>query len=318
MSMQGPSNLSKAFTSMTWNKKQPEKRRKQSEKSSTVSAQRAPTLTCRMYERARNSRTRTQAFDASNSIGRRSSRLVGDERQLPKVLAPRAHCNIYLLFFLLFFRLFRKEKEKRIACDTPEKLLSWKKKKEKKVIFTAYPASLHGDSNLTRLHDVEAVGQIPLQTNSHWDVTVLKWANKRWSVWEQPPHEEIHHLSDDLLRITVGPGRYDVHYLHPLRELQTGEHSLYSVSTVKLNRILMSLDKKQTEGKGKRKKPLMTWAMAASRWMPRTASSSWHCSWRWSSWMSNDPKKKKQREDRGDALRRCTQRFHWINPHTFP
>lgn len=153
---------------------------------------------------------------------------------------------------------------------------------KKNVIFAAYPASFHGDSNLTRLHDVEAVGQIPLQTNRHsyhWDVTVLKWANKRWNVWEQPPREEIHHLSDDLLRITVGPGRYDVYYLHPLRELQTGEDSLYSVSTVKLNHILMSLDKKKNRREGNKKKPLMMWAMAASRWMPRTASSSWHCSW---------------------------------------
>lgn len=56
---------------------------------------------------------------------------------------------------------------------------------------------------------------------------------------------------------------------------------------------------------GKKKKPLRTWAMAASRWMPHTASSSWHCSWLWSSWMSNDPKEKKTEKRDG----RSTQKF---------
>lgn len=52
----------------------------------------------------------TQAFDASHSVCRRSSGLVCDKRQLPKILAPKACGNIQLLILLVFFRLVREEK----------------------------------------------------------------------------------------------------------------------------------------------------------------------------------------------------------------
>lgn len=146
-----------------------------------------------------------------------------------------------------FFVCFRKGKERELNTTYQKSFYLWRE-----VNFTADPASFHGDSNLTRLHDVEAVGHIPLQTNSganHWDVTVLKWAVvKRTECFER---EKINHLSDDLLWIIVGPGRYDVDYLHPLRELQTGDDTLDSVTTVKSNHILCHRLKKQTNIRGK-------------------------------------------------------------------
>lgn len=55
----------------------------------------------------------TQAFDTPHSICRCSSGLVCDKSQLPKILAPRAHGNIELLFLLLvFFCLVRNKKHK--------------------------------------------------------------------------------------------------------------------------------------------------------------------------------------------------------------
>lgn len=159
MSMQGPSNLSKAFTSMT----EQTTRTKKQRHSFNIEGFR---LTCRMYERSKNSTKRTQAFDASNSIGWCSSGLVRDKRQLPKVLAPWARRNIYLLFLLVFFRLVIKRKTRvRYHKKNPEAfyLFFFKNNSISHHTWSAYPAPFHGDSNLTRLYNVEAIGQIPLQ-----------------------------------------------------------------------------------------------------------------------------------------------------------
>lgn len=103
MSMHGPSNLSKALTSITAH---PPKN-----KESDISGE--------FYKAIHNNNNNvwtectkpTQAFDAPHSISWCSSGLVCDKRQLSKILAPRARGDIHLLFLMVFFRLLNTERK---------------------------------------------------------------------------------------------------------------------------------------------------------------------------------------------------------------
>lgn len=115
MSMHGPSNLSKAWTSMTDKEENRysqdlEVNLKRMVQNNMCFTGRCASLARYMNERAQNCTKFTQAFDTPHSIGRCSSGFVCDESKLPKILAPGACSDVHLLFFLVCFCLAEKKK----------------------------------------------------------------------------------------------------------------------------------------------------------------------------------------------------------------